>query len=57
MRLKRLADPINIMENGWSAVLTTFETGVTIDLAPFFTRDKIDPGGYLCRAGDWHVDG
>ena len=52
-------DPINIMENGWSAVLTTFETGVTIDLAPFFTRDKIDPEATFAAPaiGMWTVEG
>ncbi len=52
-------DPINIMENGWSAVLTTFETGVTIDLAPLFTRDKIDPAAtFAAPAIDmWTVEG
>ena len=52
-------DPINIMENGWSAVLTTYETGVTIDLAPFFTRDKIDPAATFAAPAInmWTVEG
>ena len=52
-------DPINIMENGWSAVLTTYETGVTIDLAPFFTRDKIDTAATFAAPAInmWTVEG
>ena len=52
-------DPINIMENGWSAVLTTYETGVTIDLAPFFTRDRIDPAATFAAPAInmWTVEG
>ena len=47
------------MENGWSAVLTTYETGVTIDLAPFFTRDKIDTAATFAAPAInmWTVEG
>lgn len=52
-------DPINIMENGWSAVLTTYETGVTIDLAPLFSRDKIDTAATFAAPAInmWTVEG
>lgn len=52
-------DPINIMENGWSAVLTTYETGVTIDLAPLFARDKIDTAATFAAPAInmWTVEG